>query len=337
MPNSPSSDDPRWDRAGFDMYSRECAPFVHVGVLRSLLRQEAAKDAPWILYVSELPPDAGVVGAQVFAVLSPSLLKAHPDPLAELGAIVEVLAAAADNDFVYWDHLCSRPEDEMASAQVYRMFTHYRVQCIVLPATYGAQYTVFERLETMALLSLATFCQRLANRDDPAVQASIQLKKLMDLPNLLMGLHSDSDGGVGQVAEMLDRILPALTPVRYDAEGFRVFIEEANIAWLPYPYAKELASTPGPFPRRQCLNQSRLIVGKVPTGRKVVVSHGWDTAFHISPSGAKMRLVCEEMERIGAIADDDAIFIDFCVTPVASNRTPPPIALSQSSSCASRG
>ena len=137
---------------------------------------------------------------------------------------------------------------------------------------------------------------------------SLQLDKLMDLPNLLKDLRSDRGDGVGRIAEMLDWLLPLLTPVYHDAEGFRVFIEEANIAWLPYPYVKELASTPGPFPRRQCLDQSRLIIGKVPSGRKVVVSHGWDTAFHISPSGSKMRRILEEMERIGATAENDAVF-----------------------------
>ena len=76
------------------------------------------------------------------------------------------------------------------------------------------------------------------------------------------------------------------------------FEAEANIAWLPYPYVKELAKKGGPFPRRQCLDQRRLIVGKVPAGRKIVVSHGWDTAFHISPNGTKMALIVEEMQRL---------------------------------------
>ena len=73
-------------------------------------------------------------------------------------------------------------------------------------------------------------------------------------------------------------------------------------------YVKDLASRAGPFPRRQCLQPSRLIAGRVPRGRKLVVSHAWDTAFHISPSGAKMRLVLEEMERLGATGDEDAVF-----------------------------
>ena len=212
----------------------------------------------------------------------------------------------------------------------------------MLPDTYGAKTSVFERLETMALLSLAIFCQRLANPSDKTVRESLKLENLMDLPNLLKGLHSDSDEGIAWVAEMLDRLLPALTPVRQDAEGFRIFIEEANIAWLPYPYAKELASKPGPFPRRQCLDQRRLIVGKVPAGRKIVVSHGWDTAFHISPNGTKMALIVEEMQRIGATADDDAIFVDFCVyIHSALNRALPsarsPVGAHRVSCCACAG
>ena len=38
----------------------------------------------------------------------------------------------------------------------------------------------------------------------------------------------------------------------------------------------------------QDLDQERFIVG-VPKGRKIVVSHGWETSYHISPSGEKLK------------------------------------------------
>ena len=98
---------------------------------------------------------------------------------------------------------------------------------------------------------------------------------------------------------MLEQVIRRLTPVAHDSLGFENFIKAANIAWVPLDYIKELSEKGGPFPRRQDLDQQRLIVGKVPPGRKIVVSHGWDTASHISPSGSKMRLLYFEMHRLG--------------------------------------
>ena len=103
---------------------------------------------------------------------------------------------AADDDLVYWDFLCSEAGDEKAADGMYRMYTHYRVQCLVLAGTYGAKHTVFERLETMTYLTLATFCQRLVNPSDEEVKKSLQLEKLMDLPNLLKDLYTDRGDGV---------------------------------------------------------------------------------------------------------------------------------------------
>ena len=48
----------------------------------------------------------------------------------------------------------------------------------------------------------------------------------------------------------------------------------------------------------------------VPAGRKTVISHGWDAAFHVSPSGKKMRLVLDELERLGATGEADCVFIE---------------------------
>ena len=38
----------------------------------------------------------------------------------------------------------------------------------------------------------------------------------------LAKLRSDRDDGIGRVAAMFNKVLPTLTPVRHDAEGFRV-------------------------------------------------------------------------------------------------------------------
>ena len=267
---------------------------------------------------------AGVSGKQVFAVLSASLMQSRSDPASELAEILRFVnkdnwgrATAEDDDLIYWDHLGSQLNDREARDGMYRMFTHYRLQTIVLtekgePLEDGTSHSVFERLETMAYLALSTFCQRIVNASDDVVRESVQLDKIMNLPNLLKSLRHDSKGSFTQIAGMLDSVIRKLTPVAHDAEGFRVFCVEASISWLPYPYIKDLVIHGGPFPRRQDLNQKRLIIGKVPKGRKIVVSHGWDSSFHISPGGDKMRLICNELERIGATGNDDAVFVDYC-------------------------
>ena len=235
----PALADPRWDKDGFDAWAGSSSVrFVRLGQLREMCCATAAYEAELI---EALPPDAGVAGVQVYAVLSPSLLQVHPEPMAELRAIADSLgiARASDDDLVYWDHLCSDVADDATTAGMYRMFTHYRVQTLVLPEQYGAALPVFERLETMAYLTLASFCQRLVNPNEPAVRDRLRLESLMDLPNLLRGLRGDGDDGVGRVAALFDQLLPVLTPVPHDAEGFRVLVEEANIAWLPYPYVKQ--------------------------------------------------------------------------------------------------
>ena len=80
-------------------------------------------------------------------------------------------------------------------------------------------------------------------------------------------------------------------------------------------YMKQLAEaepTEGarPFPRRQDLDQSKLIIGRPPKRRTIAVSHGWDTAFHVSPSGGKLGLIVDALQRLGADSEEDGVFLD---------------------------
>ena len=315
-PDMPKSADPRWDRAGFDGFLLE-HPFVRLGYLRSLSTPPRAglRDVPESEMCSHLPARAGVIGVQLFAILSPSLGQPAADCAAELSAILALLVAAADDDLLFWHHLVA---PAMGEEELYRVFTHYRVQTAILVEALGCPCTVFERLETMAYVALATFCQRLVNDGD--VRQRLSLEQLIDLPNTLASLYNEEDeGGTHtflRVATMLDSVIRSLCPVHTDADGFAVLCAEADIAWLPAPYLMELCSaapTEGcrPFPRRQDLDPSRLIVGRPPRGRKVVVSHGWDAQFHVSPSGAKLAKIVAEMQRLGATGMEDAIFMDW--------------------------
>jgi len=72
------------------------------------------------------------------------------------------------------------------------------------------------------------------------------------------------------------------------------------------------AAKGGPFPRCQELPDDGILVGSPPAGlRKFVVSHGWASEVHPSPSGAKMRLLAEALDRQEA-RDEDVVFFDFC-------------------------
>jgi hypothetical protein len=64
---------------------------------------------------------------------------------------------------------------------------------------------------------------------------------------------------------------------------------------VPAPYMMEIAERGGPCPRRQDLDQSRLVVGKQPAGRKLVVSHGWESEQHPCPSGTRLKRLANEL------------------------------------------
>ena len=244
--------DPRWDVDAFLEFCEMHAPFVTVATVRTI----AGGDVPAGGGRASLPSsdfqstlgDAGKVTnpARLFAVLSPtsfdrSTVFNDAVRVAEAKEIIAILdqedwgnKRGDDSDLIFWDFLSIRADDEAALLGLFRLFTIYRVQVVIVTQPAGVQRSVFERLEPMAYLSLSAFCQRIVNHDNAAVQDSIELEKLIDLPNLLAPLESDHATYL-RVAFTLERVIKSFTDVTSDAEGFRVFCEEANIACVAPP------------------------------------------------------------------------------------------------------
>ena len=325
--------DPRWDRVGFEAWIASSAPFLRVGYLRQLLQswllqsdQTDLQVAPATEFVRDIPTHAGVTGINLFAVLSGSLMIERTDSTSELQLIIEVLdsvgrgAGASNDDLIFWDRLCVAHDDCAARDGMFRLFTHFRVQTIVLA---GGKPSIFDRLEPSAYLALVAFCQRIVNASDPLVQAGLQLERLMDLPNTLASLQCDSYRDYQRVAHMLEAVIRALTPVATDEEGFQIFCGESNITWLRATYVRELAARGGPCPRRQDLPPDGIIVGRLPRGRKISVSHGWDSAYHISPTGEKLRLLARALDELGVNDPEDGVFLDYTSLPQRGNDNMP--------------
>jgi hypothetical protein len=341
-------DDPRWDEEGFNSFSAMHAPFVSLAYVKgikdgSIMPSRGRADVDGAEF-HDLRQDklrhAGKTRDEVvglFAVLSATSF----DYTGELGSVDEAIrkkeaaeivkivksSGGKDDDLIMWDFLCVDKADDDAKLGMYRMFTHYRVQTVILTKPPGVHRSVFERLETMAMLALVAFCQRIVNHED--VKDGLKLDNLMDLPNLLAPLQSDHKTFL-RVASMLEAVIKHLKPAAEDEKGFKILCSEGNIAWVKATYLKELQCakrTDGgrPFPRRQDLDQSKLIKGVPPKRKAIVVSHGWDTAFHISPSGEKLDLLVDALERFDAMTDDDGVFIDFCSLPQAAHASMPSI------------
>ncbi|KOO33988.1 hypothetical protein Ctob_010973 [Chrysochromulina tobinii] len=342
-------DDPRWDEKGFNEFSGMHARFVSLAYVKGIKdgrftpsRGRADVDGAQF---HDLRDDklrhAGKTRDKVglFAVLSATSFD-YTGELSNVGEAIRKVEAAEivkiveskkgggkDDDLIMWDFLCVDKADDGAKLGMYRMFTHYRVQTVILTKPPGVRRSVFERLETMAMLALVAFCQRIVNHED--VKEGLELDKLMDLPNLLAPLQSDHKTFL-RVASTLEAVIKHLKPVAEDEKGFKVLCSEGDIAWVKATYLKELQRampTDGgrPFPRRQDLDQSKLFTGEPPKRKAIVVSHGWDTAFHISPSGEKLDLLVDALERVDAMTDDDGVFIDFCSLPQAAHASMPSI------------
>lgn len=114
------------------------------------------------------PPNTQVGGTQLFVVLSASFGRAEEQTAAEtLAAVLAVLtpAVCSPDDLVYWDFLCFDASNPAARDGAYRLFTYYRVQTIVLDKIRSSENgcSLYELLQPMAYLALATFCQRIVN------------------------------------------------------------------------------------------------------------------------------------------------------------------------------
>ena len=314
-------DDLRWAKDKFNAWSMKHAPFLPVGYVRG---RTTPGPVPGAEFVRELPADAGIDGLKLFVVLSPSIVDPSlEDEATEREALLAVLnrkswgsQIAHDDDLVCWPRLCVKLDDAAARDELYRLFTYYRLQVVILPGCTAAspKGAVFEHLESMAYLALTSFCQRIVNASDAHVKAGINLARLVDLPNTLAGLECPP-ADFGRIANMMEAVVAALKQATTDEVGFRILCEEAQLLWLKVSYVKELAAREGPCPRRQEAVAEKCVVGRPAVGCNMyVLSHGWDSQYHISPSGKKLRLLVEVLERLGA-KDDDVVFMDYTGLP----------------------
>ena len=173
-------------------------------------------------------------------------------------------------------------------------------------------------------LLLAAYCQRVVNSGHPVVKSMIAPDMLADPVSMVReGVRSDrlhimhTHDIDDVIVPNLRRALSAMLPVYDDHRGFRSFCLAAEIAWIKVRYVRRFVALIGatgkrPFPRRQELPRGAFYVGLPPEERrKYVVSHGWATEHHPSPSGAKLRKLLEALDA-DAASDDDGIFLDFC-------------------------
>ena len=158
-------------------------------------------------------------------------------------------------------------------------------------------------MEPTALLALSAFCQRVLNSGDDDVKEGLKLAKFLDLSALLAPLHCEADATYAFVAEMLEEVIRALTPVAADETGFRVLCEEAQVAFIRTPAIKRWAKAGRPCRRRQEIPEGDLIIGRLPRGRILSLSHCWDATCNCDPTGEKMRDVANELERLDAHED----------------------------------
>uniref|UniRef100_A0A0G4HJY9 EF-hand domain-containing protein n=1 Tax=Chromera velia CCMP2878 TaxID=1169474 RepID=A0A0G4HJY9_9ALVE len=321
-----SSDDFRWDHAGLrDWIDSNQIVLLRAGALsappsaKTVFRH--ATDFPEsVRFVGSVP-----VGASIFAVIT--------DPTSEitqdlLKAVAHVRRTAADeDDFIFWSQL-SMPQNEtakkFAEKEAFRMFTCSAVKTAVVWPNKKVRPdetpAVFSHGPSMALLILASFCQRIVNYDHEAVQKALHPSRLTDLPGLLAACHWQGPDERRYWEETLLSLIPRLRPISFDRKGFVMANSQGQIAWLKVSFVRKLASLNSPFPRRQELPEGTYFVG-VPPENRFVVSHCWASEGHPSPSGTKMRLLWEELQKVGA-HDDDGVFLDFCSLPQKARDVP---------------
>ena len=174
-------------------------------------------------------------------------------------------------------------------------------------------------------LLFSAYCQRVINSSDAVVKSMISPQSLTSpIKDIREGVRDNrlyTSASIIQDVETvmvpnMRRAFGAMVPVYDDELGFRSFCTAAEIAWVKVSYIRRFVELRGasdrPFPRRQELPRGSFYVGVPLDGRrKYVVSHGWATEHHPSPSGVKM---CKLLAALDAdkADDEDGVFLDYC-------------------------
>jgi len=174
-------------------------------------------------------------------------------------------------------------------------------------------------------LMLAAYCQRVVNSSHPVVKSMITPDSLTDPVGAIregvrsQRLHIDFASDIdNMILPNMRRAFGSMLPVYDDHRGFRSFCVAAEIAWVKVSYVRRFVALTNmnggrTFPRRQELPRGTFYVGLPPESRRMyVVSHGWATEHHPSPSGLTLRRLLEAIDMDEGASDDDGIFLDFC-------------------------
>ena len=136
------------------------------------------------------------------------------------------------------------------------------------------------------------------------VKAGLDLSKFLNLSELLVSLDK-GEPELAFVADMLEEVIRALTPVSTDTKGFEVLVREAQIAFIRAPVIKRWAAEGGPARRRQEIPEADTITGRLPKGKTVSLSHCWDATCNCDPTGQKMADLWLALENMGATGEED--------------------------------
>jgi len=336
-----SGRDLRWDTLGFEEMTAELVGELHVfvwvrvGFLRSL-----AQRGEVIPHRQEMPAEGLHLGtppatAQLFNVSWTWQTDEHPDPRStQLREMVAMLdrddVRARDDDLVWNDWACLhklRAEEQqhecfkLGLRNRTRRLCLARIRTIVLPRVSADASPFLEMGWPMFELFLAAYSQRLLYAKGPGneeveqiIQAGLDPGRLADPRKLfLQDTKFTYEADREPVLKLLQKQFENMMPVPYDSLGFLVFCETAQIAWLRVGLVHDWAARGAfPFPRQQELPAGRFLLGAPPAGlRKFVVSHGWESEMHPSPSGCKMRQLAAALLKLEA-RDEDVVFFDFC-------------------------
>ncbi|CAK0825294.1 unnamed protein product [Prorocentrum cordatum] len=104
-------------------------------------------------------------------------------------------------------------------------------------------------------------------------------------------------------------------------EKYLEYLDEARVKWVRCGYLRALAAAGSAMPRCQEVPADHAVVGSsgfslVRDGQKhrFVLSHPWLSREHPDPTGVKVRLLVDQLDRLGA-DDADAVFIDYMSLP----------------------
>lgn len=307
-----------------------------------LIRRQELEAVPGALHLGVPPREVSL-----FSLNRVWETRWNPDPRGEhLREIVTILdgIGAKDEDLIFNDFCCVMHESPQVpypaeESELYRhalegmerLFTYSRIRAIVLPrmsASAKNPHLLLDRGWTMFELFLASYCTRLlysrgpGNEDVEEIVSRgtdpVRLSNVRQLFNSVYFSERNTIGGAGtsgkqreKAVRMIANSFACMPAAPEDAFGFGRFCEQSNIAWVLVSTIRELAESPGPFPRRQDLDHGAYIVGMPPAScRKFVVSHGWESEVHPSPGGAKMVRLVGTLDAAGA-KDTDVVFFDF--------------------------